>query len=172
MDDNFTYDLCDVGPSLGSPTPLFLTSLPGGYLLVTLNCPRTKTFINSTSVKQKIGYTKLFNYIKSAFNMFDVIDSGYVFEHCEKGGHIHLHGYLQFSAESFHCPIGLVNDAVKTYLSKLPKKYSMFSERSFFLKYMRYKGPSVCVQYLYNSDTSGFERWKTYMNKQQGEHPV
>lgn len=139
-------------------------SVFGGYLLITMNYPRTKSFVNKTSTEQKKLYSKLFQTLEGI--NFLTNNSKYIYEYCQSG-HIHLHGYVEMNVETKGSPIGAVADVVKRYLSMLPKKYQTYNDKSMFSEYIRYRCPSICVQYIFKDDVEGLKQWETYMNKFQ-----
>lgn len=153
--------------SLGRETPE-KEPLPRGYLEITLNYPRTVSFLKMSSVKQKILYIKIWSHVRATLNHPDVImrHSDYEFEYC-KTGQIHLHGYIPVYTEKYFIE-GIISDVVKRYLEGLPKKHSKFNEKNMYPEFHRYKSPSICVQHDNMSDpveSDRFDRWKKYMIK-------
>lgn len=133
-----------------------------GYVEVTLQYPRTSSFTNMVSTKQKQIYRRSFNHIKDSIPMNLVEDYGHVYEYCENG-HVHLHGYIQIKGT--HCPIGVVSDVVKTYLNVLPKKYGRYKEGCISYEYLRYRDRPICCQYRNLLEKS---KWVDgYMQKHQ-----
>lgn len=130
-----------------------------GFFEITLNYPRTATFIKMLSTKQKILYAKLFRTITHCIS--PPHESKYVYEYC-KSGHVHLHGYMIPSIKSYYI-LGYIADMVKTYVSLLPKKYSKYVDSCMFSKYNRYRSASICIQYSDKLDE--FNRWLMYMRK-------
>lgn len=141
---------------------------PFGYLEVTLNYPRTASFLKMCSVKQKILYSKIWHHVRS----FQVqpgmvfVDDDYEFEYC-KSGQIHLHGYLPIYKKEYFIE-GILSDVAKLYLEGLPKKYNKFNDVHMFPDLHRYRCPSICLQHDNMSiptEVERFERWKSYMTK-------
>lgn len=148
------------GLSLGDlrPTRAESSSRPSGYLEVTLNHPRTATFKNALSVKQKQilhrGFMTMVNHIGAK-------NYDHVYEACMDGV-IHLHGWIEIP-HSPCIPKILINDIVKVWLKGLTKKYSNWFECNYKDEWQRYRCPSVCVQY--RDIETGIEKFKTYMRK-------
>lgn len=139
------------------PKPKFMC-----YIEVTMNYPRTPTFLKLNSIRQKELYKRLWFNTKNIPKI--CIKSEMVFEYC-KSGQVHLHGYVILDhSEAFHI-LGLISDYVKNYLSLLPNKYDKFNEASMFEKYERYRCPSICVQYKEGLDS--LVLWEKYMEKCQ-----
>lgn len=157
-----------VGPVLGSPTQKSGVQVYNSKcnLEITLNFPRTTVFKNAKSDSQKALYLRLLQIIKCTFGPTTLEECEYTFEYC-KNGHIHMHASLLFNFPHLHIPIGVVSDVVKTYLKQLPKRYSNYQEGSMFVNYIRYKSPSITVQYVSIEDSKRSEIWKTYINKYQ-----
>lgn len=151
---------------LGSPSSLFAIPEKGGFIEITISYPRTSHFVSLTSVKQKAMYSKIFRYIKESIIFTEIKDSDFVFEY-SKSGHIHMHSYILLTADSVHCPIGIVADIVKVFLKYMPKKYDKYNDRHMFYKYIRYCSPPITVQYIFQDDIEGQSRWYAYMAKQQ-----
>lgn len=156
------------GASLGSPSPLVIATAEQKALLskygcieITLNYPRTSGFVKMVSRKQKQMYLKIWDVIKCACGI--PLESKCVFEYC-KSGHVHLHGYLIPSVENYYV-LGYIADIVKTYVNMLPKKYSIYNDKCMFSEFLRYRSPSICVQY--NKSDVRFNEWLNYLNKQQ-----
>ncbi len=131
-----------------------------GHLEITLNYPRTHSFMNKVSNEQKKMYRILWNSISNIFGMEKA--KGYTYEFC-KNGHIHLHGYIAFKEGEKYSPIGAVSDIVKSYLQKLPKKYCAYKDAYMYGDLIRYRSPSICVQY--NNDIDRLVQWQKYIIK-------
>lgn len=155
-------DLLPIGESIGlgeiRPARAESSSNPCGYLEITLNHPRTPTFKNALSVKQK-------QILKCAFeaivNFLGATQYDYVYEACMSGV-IHLHGWIEINHDPC-IPSVLIQDAVKTYLNRLPKGYREWFEKNYKSEWQRYRCPSICVQY--RDIETGIDKFKTYMRK-------
>lgn len=132
---------------------------PHGVFEITLNYPRTASFIKKLSGEQQRMYIKMWDILKCSCGM--PMASGVKFEYC-KSGHVHLHGYLIPSMTTYYI-IGYISDLVKSYLRMLPKKYQQYNEKCMFSGYYRYRSPSICVQY--NDDPERFKTWYNYIHK-------
>lgn len=150
-----------VGPILGSPT-----TNSRCYLEITLNYPRTAGFKNMTSDKQKGLYSRLLQLIKCTFGPTGIERCEHTFEFC-KSGHVHLHASIIFVFSTIHIPIGVVSDVVKTYLNQLPKRYSVYQEGCMHIGFIRYRSPSIAVQYTSFEDKKRIDIWNKYINKYQ-----
>lgn len=134
----------------------------GGFIQVTLNHPRTKTFLNMSSHQQKELYAKIFRVLKNTITIDP--HSDYTFEYC-KSGQVHLHGFIQIPDEKRVFVLGAISDVAKKYLSLLPGSHSNFNERNMYGKFLRYRSPSICLQYAMENNS-----WLEYMNKAQINH--
>lgn len=153
--------------ALGRETPEKVP-IPKGYLEITLNYPRTVSFLKMNSMRQKVLYIKIWSHIRATLNQYSIIfrHCDYEFEYC-KTGQIHLHGYIPVYEDKYFIE-GIISDVVKRYLEGLPRKYSKFNEKNMYPELHRYKCPSICVQHDNLSDpieSDRFERWKQYMIK-------
>lgn len=139
----------------------------GGYLEITLNYPRTASFLRMDSVEQKNLYRKIWSSIRTVCVGFGDHTDDYTFEYC-RSGQIHLHGYLPVYDKYFI--EGIISDVVKKFLNGLPKKYNKFNENNMFDNFHRYRCPSILVQHDNLNDvneTKRFHKWKLYMYKMQ-----
>lgn len=144
--------------------------LPVGYLEITLNYPRTATFLKMNSAKQRMLYIKIWMILRGSVDFplagMEHAHSDFQFEYC-KSGQVHLHGYLPIYKKKYFIE-GIISDLVKLYLEGMPKRYSKFSESFMFPELHRYRSPSICVQHdnlQLNGEVERMERWKTYITK-------
>lgn len=141
-----------------------------GYILLTLNYPRTVAFNNATSQYQKVMYCKLVDKLPTTMcgsrttMHLKTIDA--VFEHC-KSGAIHYHSLIEITCDNAFSIAGLVSDYSKHIHQLLPKKYSNYLERAYIPAFQRYRVPSMCVQYK-PFDDPYIPEWRTYMHKEVG----
>lgn len=140
-----------------------------GYILLTLNHPRTVAFNNATSQYQKVIYCKLIDKLpttmcgaKTTMHL-KTIDA--VFEHC-KSGAIHYHSLIEITCDNAFSIAGLISDYSKCIHQQLPKKYSMYMERAYKPEFQRYRIPSMCVQYK-TLDDPYIPEWRTYLHKEE-----
>lgn len=143
---------------------------PHRYIEITLNYPRTATFLKYGSFEQKRMYTRLWNVIINNFTtLMRVNSSRAVFEYC-RSGQVHLHGYLVIEPNTKYYVAGLVSDMVKCYLNELPKKYNKFVEKCIYYfdddNTVCYKCPSIKICHR-TSQLDRFTEWEEYLSKQQ-----
>lgn len=132
------------------------------HLEITLKHPMTTAWVNMSSKKQKLVYSKYWNDIKNTVSV--PVDSGYVFEYHENGN-VHLHGYLVYHFKHAYSPIGMVADYAKAYLPFMPeKRYRNYVNSNMHYDWVRYQSPQICVQY--KEDEDRLEAWKNYMQKE------
>lgn len=142
----------------------------GAYLEITMNLPRTPTFLKADSDKQKALYTTIFN---KTFNCIPMVKLAkhkeFIFEYC-KSGQIHLHGYITLNDDVKYNAHGLISDLTKRYLECQPKKYSKFSENKMYTfdngDTVCYKTDSLKLSWKNNQD-SRFDEWLNYIQKAQ-----
>lgn len=134
------------------------------FIEITLNYPRTQTFLNKNSTQQQALYCKLWNRVKNARCVTALQEAGHVYEYC-KSGQVHMHGYMRLKYDRPHFVFGVISDIVKSYLNCLPKRYQNYSERHLHYEYKRYRCPSICVQYRDIDDKERIDLWHKYMRK-------
>lgn len=140
--------------ALGRTTP---TPDYSNYIEVTLNHPRTPTFVKKLSHQQKRVYEKFYMLIKTYYISI-IEESDYVYEVC-KSGIIHMHCWFKFKLDPF-IPSIILNDIVKLWFNHMPKKYQVYNEKNYYYKIDRYYSPSIVAQYRTNID-----KFKEYMKK-------
>lgn len=131
-----------------------------GILQVTINYPRTASFLKMSSQKQKLLYIKIFNILYNAIGM-NTGDYDIVFEAC-KSGQIHLHGWFTIQHD-YRVISVLLSDIVKQFLQCLPKKYSTFKESNIYSQYNRYRSPALCLQYIDLSNDEDIQKQQNFI---------
>lgn len=132
---------------------------------LTLNYPRTPKFLNSNSAKQKKLYLMLYDEIIHTFGKPRLLAHDYAFELC-KSGQVHMHALIYYKMPKEYYPIGVVSDLVKEWLNCLPKKYGSFNENNLHTGFLRYRCPSIVVQYDDpETDMERIGKWDCYMKK-------
>lgn len=166
--ESITYtDIIDdtncVPDLLGTGTPVFHTQF---HIELTLNHPRTKSFCNMRSNKQKELYRKHYNILKCVFGIdaYDENKSEYHFEYCQTG-HIHLHASMYFDLKRCYNIYGAIADMAKTYHQMLPKKYANFKDSYMSTKFYRYQCPAICIGYNQIDNKKRIEEWVKYCRK-------
>lgn len=147
--------------SLGSNNAKF-------FIELTLNHPRTPNFVRTLSVGQCKLYANRIHLLKSALgcNKMMVEDIGY---EVTGDGHMHAHVLLVSNEVGHHFPVGVVADIAKAWLAMMPKKHDKYMSCSLYKDYLRYRSPSIVVQYKPFTDTDEFERFKEYINKYKSD---
>jgi len=159
----------------GSRTPdsadEFALPTTGGIFLLTIEYPHVDKYVNLSSDRQKLILSGLFRDIIHIIEPAYIAEFHYVYEYHKTTGFVHLHGYVRVLDTMPLYPIGGVCDMAKLYHSKMPKvkycRYHLYSPKSLFSQYGRYKNPGICIQYLYRDDLAGLNDWKQYMAKEQ-----
>lgn len=133
---------------------------------ITINHPRCPIFLNVDSFKQKLIYMKVWG--RMAY-MCNVLERNYTFEYCQSG-QIHLHGIVTYQFDQVGSILGLISDIVKSFLPYLgigvkANSVEGFKERNMFPQYMRYRSPSLCIQFL--ETDKAINDWNIYMQKEQ-----
>lgn len=159
-------EVFDELPSLGSSS----AKLQGGqsecFIELTFNYPRITSFVNKTSQQQKAFYDKIFYIVKNTFSVACLYESQRTFEFCQSG-HVHLHAWLHLKFDHPHVAVGVVADLAKVYLKCLPKRHNLYSDSKMSAQFLRYRSPSICVQYRNINDIERTTKWKQYINKYQ-----
>lgn len=135
-------------------------------LEITLNFPRTTSFKNACTEKQKKLYDRIWRIMIHSKGQ-DRLDlrTRRTFELCNSG-HVHLHGILYLRVPQNFYINGLIADLARTYLSLLPKKFSQYHDHFMFNQFNRYRCPSIVIQYDdFNSDQKRIMEWETYIDK-------
>lgn len=170
--DNSSDSSSDASDGFSSPTqnsvlPLHCTVT--GYLLVTLNHPRTPAFNAATTEIQKQMYRKILNKMPTVLigpkNALYLENVDSVFEYC-KSGAVHYHSLIRVKSDMPFSIAGIVNDYVKHWLTHLPKQHRQYKEAYFKHEFQRYRSPSICVQYKTNDDPY-IDEWVTYLHKEE-----
>lgn len=145
--------------ALGSTLALFDKHVKNAFLEVTLNHPRTKTFMNIDSYTQRRCLRNLFLKVCGTYDCTHT----HVFEFC-KDGQIHLHGFIHIHTEGL--VVGAIQDIAKVFL----RSFRQFNHKDYFnAEWLRFRSPAICIQYRENEAEQ--LSWIAYMNKHQGELP-
>lgn len=138
-----------------------------GEIEVTMNFPRTPSFLKMTSSKQKVLYKKLMRILNNSIGM-NIHEPELFFECCQTG-QIHAHGTIHINHDYKVISV-LLSDMAKSYLSCLPKKYSRFYENHIYPEFNKYRSPSLCLKYIdldNEEDREQSDKWYDYIRKQQ-----
>lgn len=135
------------------------------HLEITITHPPTTKWLNMMSLEQIKYLSRIWDNIIPVCGMAHVKESGHVFEF-HKNGHAHLHGYIILEFDKPFSPYGLVADYAKAVLKQMPKKYINYNDNYMTPEWIRYKCPSVCVQYI-NDDERPYRitEWISYLKK-------
>ncbi|UOF76860.1 putative replicase [Circoviridae sp.] len=137
------------------------------HLEVTLNHPRTATFLKMTSDKQKALYKKMYDIIINRYGPGMCYKSTGAFEYC-RSGQVHMHMSLFYCLPHKMVNIwGTIADMARLIHSMLPKKYSIFNEKCMDEKYFKYRVPSMCIQFNSLTEEKRIAEWETYIRKDQ-----
>lgn len=147
LDDVFNKGVYaeDLTKSLGSS--LHLNIYNNCYMEITLNYPPNAAYRRMSDDNIKLMYDRLFDYCLVAEKLKEhIIDIKKNFEY-GKNGKLHLHAILSFQfIDDKYCPQGLIQSFVKCWLRQLPKRFSVWSDSSYWFKFYRYRCPSICCQ--------------------------
>lgn len=139
------------------------------WIGVTLNLPRTTSFLNMTTEEQKRKYHKILKLMLEKHPVYGcTIEIDSTFEFC-KTGMVHMHCALTYHTLEPMYITGVIVNLVKVY-KRLVKQ--VYREASYSEKYMRYRDASICVQYYDEYKdcdvTRGWEQWTGYIHKMDG----
>lgn len=147
--------------SLGSNNAKF-------FIEVTLNHPRTPIFCKTLSAGQIKLYGNRIHLLRNAigYNKLEVHNVGY---EVTGDGHMHAHVLLKSNEVGYHFPLGVVADIAKAWLHMMPKKHDKYLSCSLYKDYLRYRSPSIVVQYKSMEDEDEFTRYDNYINKYKSD---
>lgn len=150
-----------VGVFSSPPPEILPIPNPKGYLLVTLNYPRTILFSNKSCEAQRAVYQRIWQRVNQLERYGNSVNE-IVFEHCQNGM-VHMHGIISVDYPKFNIA-GVVSDFARIIHAALPKKYENFLPNAYNVQFERYKVPSMVIQYKSYGDDY-LDVWHKYMSK-------
>lgn len=136
------------------------------HLEITLNLPRTKSFLNKRQIGQQNEYLCRYNIMLSSIKS-SYISNEQVFENC-KDGTVHLHACVICWINPKLSLSGYVSDLAKIYLATINKKYSNFLPGCMFTfddgNTVTYKCASIKIALKKNQEER-LKEWSEYIRK-------
>lgn len=147
--------------SLGSMTDLNKVNLE-----ITLNYPENAAYKRMKDDDKKVMYERLWQYVLINQKLIDyVVENKTNFEYGKQAGKMHMHILLKLHFNGCFCPEGLVKQIAKCWLSQLPKRYYLYDESKYWIKYFRYRCASICCQIQFVNDFERTKYWEDYIKK-------
>lgn len=143
------------------------------FLEVTLNLPRTATFLKLNSFDQKKLYFRRFSImLASLLNTYK--SQEHHFEYC-KDGQIHLHAIVYIKEEAVFIAVGLLSDFIKSYLKTLPVKQQVIKAGAFRYydesKTIKYTDAPICTSIRLDQDERRIA-WLAYIRKFENKNLI
>lgn len=135
------------------------------YVEMTINHPRTKTFLTLNSELQRRLYGRILSKIPNLINQIDVYAKSY--EHC-KDGQIHLHCILRIPNTVRYHVMGLLSDICKSVCNS-PTIRQTFQSSKVYHEYQRIRQNCVLTQfrhYACQEDMDRVQEFFKYMHKE------